>query len=129
LTAFCQTITTEEIQKRIKKDSVTYSWKKANEFVNGLENEVRLDTAYNILSRENEALLKTYNISQGRVISYQDTIVPALRSIIIINEANVEDLNKINKSSETLLKKQRMKKWWWFLLGFGGGVATYSILK
>jgi len=114
---FSQTISTEEINKRILKDSVSYTWEQANEFVNGLENEVRLDSAYNKLSRENISLSNAYQSLEKRVLNYRDTIVPAYKQIIAEKDLNFKDLNTVNESSEKLLKAQTVKKWLW---GIGG---------
>ena len=127
MTASSQTINTEEISNRILQDSVSYSWKQANEFVNGLENEKRLDSVYRILVRENISLSKSYQSLEKRFINYRDTIVPAYEQVIQNKDANFEQLNNVHKSSEKLLKKQRLKKWIWLVGAVIGGYVIGSI--
>ncbi len=120
MTVFCQDIHTEEdyrklINNRIQKDSATYSWDRVNEIVNGLENETRLDTAFQRVKRENISLFGINTSLEKRLANYKDTIVPAFKDILKNERANFEDLNVVYDSSEKLLGKQRFKKYVWGL--------------
>ena len=93
-----------------------------------MENEVRLDTAYSRLSRENINLTGAYVSLEKRFINYKDTIVPAYQEIIKEKEANFNDLNTVYDSSEKLLKKQKFKKWIWIAVGALTGYFIGSVL-
>jgi hypothetical protein len=124
MTAFSQTISLEEIRKRTLKDSATYSWEQVNEIANGLENEAKLDTAFNILKRENKSLSDSYLSLEKRFVNYQDTIVPAYKEIIKTKDANFNQVTVLFNNSEKLLKKQRLKKWLWLIVA---GLTGYFV--
>ena len=115
--AISQTISSEEIRKRILKDSATYSWEQVNEFVNGLENEVKLDSAFIALKRENASLFNSYQSLEKRFVNYTDTIVPAYQQVIADKEANHSQLSVLYKDTEKLLGKQRFIKWVYAFVG------------
>ncbi|MFK5981465.1 MAG: hypothetical protein QM499_01010 [Flavobacteriaceae bacterium] len=126
--ASSQTTSLEELNKRILGDSITYSWDQANEFVNGLKNEMKLDSIYLALKRENLNLLKSYNSLELRLFNYKDTIVPAYKSLIKTKEDDIVDLNVLLKSSEKSFSKQRGKKWRWGTIALLGGTILGFIL-
>ena len=129
ITSFSQVISTEEINRHIVKDSATFSWEQANQFVNGLENERKLDSAFHRSKRENVTLLNSYNSLNKRFINYQDTIVPAYEQIILDNNANHSDLTILYEDTEKLLGKQRFIKWIYAIVGVALGTVLGIIIS
>ena len=133
---FSQPISTEELNKRVEEfnkritgDSITYSWDQANEFVNGLRNEVRLDSAYSKVIRENISLLDAYKSLEKRFLNYRDSIAPAQQDIIKADKETIRDLNNLIKGSEKSFKKQRRKKWEWGLISLFLGTILGIVLS
>ena len=130
-TVFCQATSTEDLNKRVQKDSVTYSWDKANEFVNGLENEAKLYDILKSYQTENFNLLKSYELSVKRNEIFEKNIVPELENKIKDIMANFVDATNLNEASKNEIKSQIKKKWTWSiigtLIGFAVGVIAGTL--
>ncbi len=105
-------------------DSLTISYKQANEITNGLINEGKLKLSYKALEKENQSLYNAYLKSENINISYKDTVVPTLKSIIINKEKEIDSHKNYTKNVELTLKRQKSKKWTWL----GGGTLIGLII-
>ena len=124
--ASCQNTSTDHsfqlrIEQRILGDSITYSWEQANHFVNGLEAANRLRIIEAQLEVELNALKLSYDAAAVRIISYEDTIVPAhiLKNIELVGQ--IDSHVQYEGDLETELKTQKNKKWKWLI--YGGAIG------
>jgi hypothetical protein len=120
--AYSQTISTEELARRVLKDSVTYSWEQANEFVNGLENEKRLTSAFNLAKLETLALSMAYEESEKRNKDFKNITIPAFEKTVEDLLLNAVDLTTLNEAAKQEIKVQIKKKWKWGVIGTALGV-------